>query len=433
MNCPRCNSEVTEGQAFCTNCGALLIQQPQEDIQQGAAEDPVEGTPAAPEAPLPPDDAQQPQEAVPAQPQPAPPQEAPLPYQGQAFYPTGPVEPVALESPEKSKRTRNIILGIVGGVLVVALAIVGALTFMEVSRASNYNQAVGLMDNGSYQEALDNFDGLGDYQDSALMASYCQQYLDLAQAQSLMYDAGDYQGALDILLRLGAINDSPLDPSLIASLALSCLDHMNYETGVERLDAKDYASALDYFKSLPSKDFPDLPDKIDACDYALADQLFAAGDRYDAYVAFEELGGYSDAAARAQSCIVPITGSYEAYHDPGFVSASCDLTIVSHAADETSFVKLYCGDTLVSSVFVLPGASMKISVPPNTYRIKAASGVNWFGDTDLFGDEGEYYTMTFDDEGTETMDFQPNYAYTLDLLVSEGGNVGSQGADREGF
>ena len=425
MNCPRCNSEVTEGQAFCPNCGAPLPQEAPA-AQAGYGQYPAQPQSAA----------EQGQQQYPPQTQPMTPQQAaPLPYQGQgqAFYPAVPAAPLAPQAAKKSKRTRNIILGAVGGVLVVVLAVVGILTFMEASRANDYSQAVGLMDNGSYQEALDKFDGLGDYQDSALMAFYCQQYLDFDQAQSLMFDAGDYQGALDILSRLAATGGSPLDPDLIAYLASSCRDNINYEAGVERLDAKDYAGALGYFRPLSPKDFPDLPDKIDACNYALADQLLAAGDRYDAYVAFEKLGDYSDAAARAQSCIVPITGSYEAYHDPGFVSSSCDLTIVSHAADETNFVKLYCGDTLVSSVFILPGASVKISVPPNTYRIKAASGVNWFGDVDLFGDDGDYYTMTFDDAGTETMDFQPNYAYTLDLLVPEGGNVGSRGEDREGF
>ncbi|MDR2721286.1 MAG: hypothetical protein LBB35_00245, partial [Coriobacteriaceae bacterium] len=155
--------------------------------------------------------------------------------------------------------------------------------------------------------------------------------------------------------------------------------------------------------------------------------------RYEAYNAFMLLGDYSDAAARAQACIVPITSSKEVYRNPDFSIMACDFTITSNSSTALTFLKIYNGDTLVSSLFITPGSSLRITLPVNTYKIRAAVGENWFGDSDLFGDDGYYYQMEFDDSGTDTMVFETNYSYTLDLQVSEGGNVSSKDLDWDTF
>ncbi|MCL2826974.1 MAG: hypothetical protein FWD72_06175, partial [Eggerthellaceae bacterium] len=296
---------------------------------------------------------------------------------------------------------------------------------MEISRSNNYNDAVTLMNNGSYQDANDKFTALGDYKDAASQAALCQQYLDYASAQSLM-DSGDYQGALQAFNALGGFQDA-------ASQATTCQNYLDYNAAEALLEAGNFLDAYTAFKPLSDIGFLDSSDKVDACNYGLADGLFKNGSLYDAYTAFIDLGSYKDSADRAAACIVPVTSSREAYHNPAYVSSACDLTITSHDNEDLYFLKIYCGNDLVSSIFILPGASVTIQLPANTYKIKASYGTNWFGDTDMFGDDGDYYTMTFDDQGTDTAALEANYTYTLDLSLDTGGNVGSRDEDRSNF
>ena len=73
--------------------------------------------------------------------------------------------------------------------------------------------------------------------------------------------------------------------------------------------------------------------------------------------------------------------------------------------------------------FVRPGDYITLWVWAGTYTIKVAYGTEWFGEIDLFGEDGSYSQLYngYDPEFT----FRSGYYYELELQVGSGGNVGT--------
>jgi hypothetical protein len=96
-------------------------------------------------------------------------------------------------------------------------------------------------------------------------------------------------------------------------------------------------------------------------------------------------------------------------------------------------LKIYApDDVLVSTVFVASGQKAKVKLPSGSYRMKAAYGVEWFGETDMFGGAGYYEVLIFED-GTDIDTLSSKYVYTLSFLQQEGGNIGGMNVGPEGF
>ena len=95
-----------------------------------------------------------------------------------------------------------------------------------------------------------------------------------------------------------------------------------------------------------------------------------------------------------------------------------------------TYIKVYTdSDELVSCVFLHTSAAVDIKLPSGTYRFKTATGEYWYGEEQLFGDEGYYQSLLFDgNNDTVYIDvgFGP-YELTLGGVVD--GNVGTQGID----
>ncbi|MGI6105868.1 MAG: hypothetical protein ACOYD7_06760 [Raoultibacter sp.] len=147
---------------------------------------------------------------------------------------------------------------------------------------------------------------------------------------------------------------------------------------------------------------------------------------------FKGLGAYEDAEARAASCILAAPETGELYHNEGFVSSSTDIVFEAGAIPYARYIKIYSGDAHVSSVFIHPNSSTTIHVPAGDYTFKSASGELWFGETDMFGSDGDYYMFVFDGSN-EVTHLDDNKIYTISLSTEGGGNVGGKTVDRSSF
>jgi len=337
----------------------------------------------------------------------------------------GPSSPEALVASEKKRKNKKTFI-IIGAIILAILLLIGGIaSCSNMSKSSEYNQAIEFMDEGRYREAKEIFDELGNYKNSVSLSEECSKSIEYEKAKSLMAD-GNYEKALAAFTALFGFKDSD-------SLMKACQNHLDYEEAQQLLEDGDFYAARELFNVLASKNFLDSAEKYSTCQYSVADDLFAKRKLYDAYIAFNEILGYSDAAERANSCIIPIAESGQTYHNPAFASSDCDLIIKSNAASEIFFIKIYAGDSLVSSCLILPGATLKIYLPAGTYTIKSSYGPHWFGDNDLFGEEGVYYSMTFDEAGSTSTVFDKGFSYNLELMVSAGANVGSKNENRKEF
>ena len=255
------------------------------------------------------------------------------------------------------------------GSVLSAIAIVLAIVMLAAT-AGDYRQAVAQMESGDYAGAEIAFLELGGYKDAQALASLCNDTRNYEDATALMA-AGDHEGALLLFDGLYGFKDSE-------ELAEECQNHLDYAEAKALKEDKQY---------------------------------------YDAYQLFLALGDFEDSAKQAESCIqdYPKTGVVkraDAYKK--------DFTYIEFSMgrdDAPVFVKVYDAENgeFAASVFVRPGAKGKVYLPRGTYEIKFATGEDWFGPDDMFGDAGDYQIC---DEYTDVAD--SNYYYTWEFLVDDG-------------
>ena len=371
------------------------------------------------------------------------------------------------------KRKRWLIPAGVG--MAVALCACIVLLTIHNGKQRRYNEGVTLLEQGRYAEAQALFTELEDFDDSAMMADYSESMADYAAAGAL-YDAGDYRNAQSAFLALGDFRDAP-------ERAQDCENELAYQSADASMQSGDWEQAKETFLSLG--EFRDAPARAEECDrkiwtqeadelYAMGDfaaalplyealedggdsviaerlldcrneiaydaaqALYAGGEYYEAYVAFQEIIDFRDAASRAEDCIQPFPGTGELYHNEDYATRSCSLTIRT-PEDESSrnYIKIYSdsGD-LVSTIAINSGDSAKVWLPAGQYRMKNAySNGGWFGEEDLFGDDGVYNLLKNGSGDNDLFQLEKNYAYTLSLRTSggSGDDVDTESEDRNAF
>lgn len=370
------------------------------------------------------------QNAYPYQPVPAAGSGAPPPYG--APTQAGPAKTGGFGKLVREKKKLFIIIAII---LVAAIACAVFIPLgIHNARQTRYNNAVTLLENGQYQQAADEFVALGGFDDAAEMAAYCEDAMDYDAARKLM-ESGDYEGAIEMFTALGSFKDT-------LSLKAKCENTLTYQSAATLLAAGDYAGAQAVFEELG--DFNDAAAQATLCankiTYASAQDAVAQGLYYTAYKAFDSLGGFEDAAAQRDACVQPFPNTGETFHDGNFVSGATTLIVNPPTGDGSfNYLKIYTQDgTLVSCLAIAPGASGRVDLPPGVYRIKAAYAYgSWFGENEMFGDDGRYQVLTFDDAGTDTFEFVNNHEYTLSLRSAgadtQGDDVNTYNEDRGAF
>lgn len=441
MNCPHCHSDIPTGQATCPNCGAPTP--PQAASNEASTPSIASGVPAftAPQVPTNlayPAPTQEPVEAAKQTPEPAVEPATSVPTESFAapvasapatppMTPPTPVESHVPDSHDKQpkKKSKKLLFAIIGGVLALVLIVIGIFAVMEIRQANEYDQATSMLSQQSYADAKEKFESLGSYRDSSEKAMLCQQHLDYELALSHMSD-GEYETAQQEFKDLVPFEDS-------ADMVAECQRYIEYNSAEGLAVEMNYAEAEGIFRSLAADSFLDSEERANECAYALAEGFLAAGENYKAYKAFLGLGGFGDSADRALGCVIPNPASGEIYRNGDFGATDSPIVISSKDVSNPYYVKIYSGETVVSTIFLNPNSSVTVSLPVGSYTLKAASGKQWFGETDLFGDDGYYYVMVFGGDAGDTMVIEPNYEYTLDLEVAEGGNVDSRNSGRSAF
>ena len=160
-----------------------------------------------------------------------------------------------------------------------------------------------------------------------------------------------------------------------------------------------------------------------ACFAAFADAAYEEGlallaeeKYYSAYVAFSNSTD-ERAEAQAEKCEQPWPKNGEVWRGDNVKYGSMELVIDVNQDDDTAyFARIYKGAKLVSCVFIKGSGQVTVQLPGGVYMIKDGTGRRWFGVKEAFGRFGSYETMIYED-GTDKINLQPNYRYTLTVNV----------------
>ncbi len=261
----------------------------------------------------------------------------------------------------------------------------------------NYIEAISLMESGNNKDAKLIFESMLNYKDSAIMALVCGYKISYIEAKEKA-EAEEFTDAwkLLILIELGIIEkeidlNSVVDPEEFYTLKNECYQYYCYERGNIYYEEEKY---------------------------------------YYAYLWFNETEIF-DSKEKAGECIQPFVNG-EIYSNPDYSKNEVTITFRS----EKNYSKNECikmisssGD-LVSVVAIMPGHTVRISIPEGAYYIKGGAGLTWFGVKDFFGDDGYYYKVKFDEDDCflgdrEKKIFWSMFTHTIDIGDEGNGNLAS--------
>ena len=289
-----------------------------------------------------------------------------------------------------------------------------------------YQAAEALMDKGEYAAAKEKFLSVSGFSDAAEQAVTCHNAIDYEQAVVLL-EGGDYDAARAIFDRMPDFRDA-------AELSLQCQYGVQYDQAASLLEQGIYEEALALFETLSDVSFRDAADMVTLCNnyiqYDEAKAAYQSGKYYTAYQGFSALGDFLDSASKAASCVQTAPKNGAVYTNPSFSNRNTKLKVDNSGSSNATYMKLYQGDTLVITIYVAAGKSATVSLPAGTYSFKRAYGSKWFGQEEMFGENGTYYVLKLN--GASTYRLDGGYLYTLG--TGQGGDpVDYDTASQNGF
>ena len=293
-----------------------------------------------------------------------------------------------------------------------------------------YELANEYLQDGEFEKAKTIFSSLDDFKDSATLFKFADHSYNYENAMAL-YDGEEYYEALQIFKDLDDFEDAQ-------TYTTNCYEAL-YAEGMALMAAKDYQSAKSLFGSI--REYADAEEKEDESQnylrYISAKENYEEGKLYDAYLTFSDLGDFLDSAKMAAFCVsAPATmGEKNIYTNPDYTYQQVPVFIETDRSSDAmaTYIKIYDGDTLVRATYFAPKEMYTISLPQGFYRFNVANGDLWFGPEDMFGPDGYYSALVFDDSGTKTIFLEAGYRYTLQLSVTSDGNVGSDSVNSDDF
>jgi curved DNA-binding protein CbpA len=119
-------------------------------------------------------------------------------------------------------------------------------------------------------------------------------------------------------------------------------------------------------------------------------------------------------------------------NNPSLVGVA-PLDVKTSAGDSHYWLKVvdYYTNQEVVSYFIRGGDTLNVMLPEGTYKIKYASGLNWYGPDKLFGNDTAYA------EAQDIFTFSSNgysySGYTIELIPQAGGNLQTTELSKEQF
>lgn len=323
------------------------------------------------------------------------------------------------------------------------------------------SDAIDAMQSGAYLSALSGLESLDllrdDYKTELLL---CRAYLSkqehdwtgiLVNLYALQIGDADRNflnapnGENDALVASAAVS-APEDPTPLLelirpgnseakALKTAAENGYAYEAANAALENREYAQAMQAFESLGP--FLDSVERLQTArqgyltyekPYQQAEEYFSNQEFYKAQALYLDIPDYKDSQQKAAACVRPLpeNGAMNVGNGYGMV-----LTIQVPAGTESVFLKLYDeSGAAAGHVFIRPGMNATINMLGGNYTMKVAYGTEWYGETDLFGENGSYQQLL---NGNDSVfELESGYSYTLTLGGVTDGNVGSKsvgGAD----
>lgn len=244
------------------------------------------------------------------------------------------------------------------------------------------------------------------------------------EAAQKKLDDGDYEEAMEAFQELGDFLDAPTR----YEEAKEKYQEGIYQKAEKYLKEEKYEKAIDTFESLG--DFRDAQARLAQAKaeyesyktYKEAEKLYDNGEYYQAKKKFLSIKSYKDASKRSDECVqeLPANASFRTGNGSG-----TNITITAPGGSRSVYLKMYnSSGTVIGTIFLRPEGSGTLYLSPGDYTIKCAYGTEWYGEKDLFGDNGSYSQLL--NGSNEVFSLSRNYTYTLELLSSTQGNVPSR-------
>ena len=171
------------------------------------------------------------------------------------------------DAPKRKKRAGRILAILVPVIAVLAAlaALIPTAVLPAVRRSSAYSAAEDLYRAGQYAEAMEAFEALGGYRDSAEQAGYCADAIMEPQYEDAhhLFENGQYAEAMEAFGALGGYQDS-------AERAEACRTILDgrYEAALEAFEAGYYETAREIFEALDG--YRDSAEFVSRCEDATA-------------------------------------------------------------------------------------------------------------------------------------------------------------------
>ena len=202
----------------------------------------------------------------------------------------------------RAKRNKIIIL-ILSGIACAVVAFIIVLNTVIVPNRK-YKDALVLMDNEKYAEAISAFEALDGYKDSEDKIDECNEaLLDIKYKDALsLMDKAEYAEAISAFALLNGYKDSE---EMITECNTAIID-TKYNEAIALMDEEKFAEAIAVFESIDG--YKDSSDKVKACRYNVALNLMSAEKFKEARSVFESLLDYKDSSEKIEQCDVGIYG-----------------------------------------------------------------------------------------------------------------------------
>ena len=172
-----------------------------------------------------------------------------------------------------------------------------------------YNAALKLMEEGKYDEAIKAFEALGTYKESDKKVEECNTAIldkKYNEAVSLVNNKKYYE-AIEIFEALNGYKDSAKKIEECSAAITEIENSDSYDIAIDLMNEGNYPDAIEFFQFIV--DYKDSAEKIEECktalkdiDYNAAVALMNEGKYAEAIVAFEDLGEYNDTANLLKKC-----------------------------------------------------------------------------------------------------------------------------------
>lgn len=218
------------------------------------------------------------------------------------------------EKEAAEKKAKNKKIAIVSAVVAAIIFAVVIVVTQVIIPSNHYTQAVALMDNGQYEEAISAFEALDGYKDSVELIAICEAAIQKAEQEATIaqldaeYDAaialmnaGKYEEAIAAFEAMDGYKDS-------AEMVTTCettIKDAKYDDAMALMDAGKYEEAAMAFEAIAGH--RDSADQLQESKYRQALTLIEKASYTEAYDLLVVLNGYKDTTNYlANYCQLPV-------------------------------------------------------------------------------------------------------------------------------